>query len=94
MAKSYTLHITSVDGTNVKNYESVPAEMIPVPPVDSIYYEKLNVKEGYMNFGRIDACQIYLDTHDPQNAAGITGGILMKPGYSGFYGLWKILNAG
>jgi len=65
--KIYTLHITAGDGTSSLNYESYPVEMIPVPPIDSIYYEKLIIKEDYMNFGGIDACQIYLDTHDPQN---------------------------
>jgi len=63
----YTLHITVGDGTNSLNYESYPVEMIPVPPIDSIYYEKLIIKEDYINYGGIDACQIYLDTHDPQN---------------------------
>jgi len=63
----YTLHITAGDGTNSLNYESYPVEMIPVPPIDSIYYEKQIIKEDYLNYGGIDECQIYLDTHDPQN---------------------------
>ena len=65
--RTYMLHITSVDGTIVKNYESDPSEMIPVPAIDSIYYEKLVIREDYLDFGGIDACQIYLNTHDPQN---------------------------
>ena len=63
----YTLRITAGDGINSLNYESYPVEMIAVPPIDSIYYEKLVVKEDYLNYGGIDECQIYLDTHDPQN---------------------------
>jgi hypothetical protein len=64
---TYTLHITSQNDVNYLNYESYPVEMIPVPPIDSIYYEKLVIKEDYMNYGGIDACQIYLDTSDPEN---------------------------
>lgn len=65
--RTYILHITSLEGTVVRNYESDPAEMIPVPEIDTIYYEKTVVREGYLDFGEIDACQIYLDTHDPEN---------------------------
>jgi len=69
------LHITSVDGTIVKNYESDPSEMIPVPAIDSIYYEKLVIREDYLDFGGIDACQIYLERMTPKIDAGITGGL-------------------
>ena len=41
--------------------------MKPVPPIDSVYYEKTVIKEGFENFFGIDGCNIYLDTHDPQN---------------------------
>jgi hypothetical protein len=64
---TYTLHISAQNDVNSLNYESYPVEMIPVPPIDSIYYEKLVIKEDYMNYGGIDACQIYLDTSDPEN---------------------------
>ena len=63
----YTLRITAGDDINSLNYESYPVEMVPVPPIDSIYYEKLVIKEDYVNYGGIDECQIFLDTHDPQN---------------------------
>jgi hypothetical protein len=65
--RTYTLHITGGEATNGYNYESDPVEMIPVPPIDSIYFEKLVIKEDYRNYGEIDACQIYLDTYDPKN---------------------------
>jgi hypothetical protein len=45
-------------------YESGFIEMIQVPQIDSIYYEKTDV-DSY--FGIINGCQIYLDTHDPLN---------------------------
>jgi hypothetical protein len=40
-------------------------EMKPVPPIDSVYYEKTVIKPDYDGFFGIDGCQIYLDTHDP-----------------------------
>ena len=64
---TYTLHIKTGDGSNSINYESYPVEMKPVPPIDSIYYEKIVLKDDYLNYGGVDACQIYLNTYDPQN---------------------------
>lgn len=63
----YTLRISANNGRNIINYESSPVEMKPVPPIDSIYYEKTVIKEGYENYFGIDGCNIYLDTHDPEN---------------------------
>lgn len=63
----YTLHITTKEGSNLSDYVSDSVEMIPVPPIDSIYYEKIIIKDDYINYGGINACQIYLDTYDPQN---------------------------
>jgi len=40
IGKFYTLHIGIKEGNIYMNYESTPMEMGPVPPVDSIYYEK------------------------------------------------------
>lgn len=62
IGRTYTLHIRTTDG---RNYESIPMEMKPVPPIDSIYYEKTVIKEREGFFHSIDGCQIYLDTHDP-----------------------------
>ena len=63
----YTLGISTNNGSSIINYESLPVEMKPVPPIDSVYYEKTVIKEGYKNFFKIDGCNIYLDTHDPEN---------------------------
>jgi len=38
--------------------------MRPVPPVDSIYYEK---RDFVINDEHNEGCQIFLDTHDPSN---------------------------
>jgi hypothetical protein len=59
----YTLHL-STNSDNL-NYESLPIEMKAVPPIDSLYYEKKVVEQPYENFKGIDACQIFLNTHDP-----------------------------
>jgi hypothetical protein len=64
--RSYTLEITTAGG-NGFHYRSTAMEMIPVPPIDSLYYEKIIIEEKYENFPGVDACQIYLDTHDPLN---------------------------
>jgi hypothetical protein len=64
IGRMYTLHVrTTADYGNL-NYESLPMEMKPVPPIDSIYYEK----KVYVTWPRpVEGCQIYLDTHDPAN---------------------------
>ncbi|MCJ7449940.1 MAG: DUF4249 domain-containing protein [Bacteroidales bacterium] len=59
--RTYTLHITS---SGNHNYESFPVEMIPVPPVDTLYYEKESYELSHMF---VEGCSIYLDTHDPTN---------------------------
>jgi hypothetical protein len=63
VGRFYTLHITK---QNI-NYESVPMEMKPVPPIDTIYYEKTVIEEPFENSKGINGCQIYLNTHDPSN---------------------------
>jgi hypothetical protein len=67
VGRFYTLGIVSNNGTNITNYESFPMEMKPVPPIDSVYYEKTVIKEGVENYFGIDGCNIFLDTHDPEN---------------------------
>lgn len=59
----YTLHIR----INNLTYESDPVEMKPVPLIDSVYYEKINIEKPYQYFKGVDACQIYLNTHDTAN---------------------------
>jgi hypothetical protein len=66
IGRSYTLHITTYSTSN-RNYESFPVEMKPVPQLDSLYYEKTVIEPASENFKGINGCQIYLDTHDPEN---------------------------
>ena len=64
VGRQYSLHIqTTTDSVNL-SYESLPVEMKPVPPIDSIYYEK----QVYVTWPQpVEGCQIYLDTHNPAN---------------------------
>jgi hypothetical protein len=66
VGRFYTLHINTNDANNNLNYESYALEMKPVPPIDSVYYEKKTIKE----IGGIpseEGCQVYLNTFDPAN---------------------------
>jgi hypothetical protein len=41
-------------------------ELTPVPAIDSLFYEKVVIREEDLSTGqRIDGCEIYLNTHDP-----------------------------
>jgi hypothetical protein len=67
VGRTYTLHISTNTGFDNLTYESVPVRMLPVPPVDSLFYEKKVIREPFENFRGADGCQVYLSTHDPQN---------------------------
>ena len=41
IGRFYTLHVSTNSSDNNLNYESFPMEMKRVPPIDSVYYEKL-----------------------------------------------------
>jgi hypothetical protein len=66
IGRKYTLHVkTNNSYINNYSYESMPMELRPVPPIDSIYYEKVVTKpvDGY--FQAEEGARIYLNTHDP-----------------------------
>ncbi len=63
--RKYTLHFTSLEADGMRNYESIPMKMKPVPPIDSIYYEKRDYTYSYLPY---EGCQIYLDTHDQEDS--------------------------
>jgi hypothetical protein len=67
IGRFYTLHINTNSANNNLNYESFPMEMKPVPPIDSVYYEKVTIQESNEFSGGSEGCQIYLNTHDPTN---------------------------
>jgi hypothetical protein len=67
IGRSYSLHISTNIAYNNLNYESYPMEMKFVPAIDSIYYEKITMKERSDGSPSAEGCQIYLDTHDQTN---------------------------
>jgi len=50
--------------TPMGNYASDYCELVGVPPVDSVYYEKEFIKYNPAG-GIVEGCQIYLDAYDP-----------------------------
>jgi hypothetical protein len=64
IGRIYTLHITS----NIPDYHfytSYPMEMTPVPPIDSLYYEKEKITDYGNLLVNQEGCQIFLNTKDP-----------------------------
>ena len=66
IGRFYTLHITTNLG-NSQNFESYAMELKPVPPIDSVYYEKVVFSESNGASAGQEGCKIFVDTHDPEN---------------------------
>jgi hypothetical protein len=67
VGRKYTLHINTNNATAKHySYESVPMEMKSVPPIDSLYYEKVVIKEKDESSAPQEGCQVYLNTHDSE----------------------------
>jgi hypothetical protein len=65
VGRKYTLHInTNNSMANHYSYESKPMEMRSVPPIDTVFYEKVVIKEKEEYSGPKEGCQVYLNTHD------------------------------
>jgi hypothetical protein len=63
----YTLHINTNNALPTHySYESMPVEMIAVPPIDSLYHEKVLIKEKDEFSGAKEGSQVYLNTKDLQ----------------------------
>lgn len=67
IGRFYTLHISTKTSFNNYSFESYPMEMKPVPPIDSVYYEKVSIPNDEMISRVLEGCQIYLNTHDAEN---------------------------
>jgi hypothetical protein len=65
IGRSYTLHITG-GSLNNNHFESYPMELKSVPPIDTLYYEKVTLAE-VGGTSTAEGCQIYFNTHDPTN---------------------------
>ena len=63
----YTLHISTNAASNNASYQSYPMEMKPVPPIDSLYYEKVAFELKSDGTASKEGCQIFLNSHDPTN---------------------------
>lgn len=63
IGEKYKLHIK----TDKFSYESLPMELKPVPPIDTLFYRKIEIKPKDAFSNVTDACQIYLESHDPSN---------------------------
>jgi len=67
IGRFYTLHLKAVVNGEDLNYISYPMELKPVPPIDSIYYERVTISHDIANEPFQEGCKIYLDTHDSKN---------------------------
>ena len=66
VGRKYKLRIiTNNTGTENFTYESGFVEMLPVPPVDTLYWDKVEIKIPYRPLR--EGCNIYIDSHDPDN---------------------------
>jgi hypothetical protein len=69
IGRTYILHIETNDPSRTYNtYESLPMEMNPVPPIDSIYYEKIDTEVDDNGKTLKQACQVYLNTFDQSSS--------------------------
>ncbi len=62
--RKYALFIDSYVGDCASPY----CEMVPVPPIDSVYYEKVLIKTNELGLP-VEGCQIYVDTHDETDSS-------------------------
>lgn len=66
IGRKYTLHVNTNNATETHySYESKQVEMKSVPPIDSLFYEKITINEQTPNSGPEEGCQVYLNTFDP-----------------------------
>lgn len=62
--RKYALFVDTYMGDCASPY----CELVPVPPIDSIYYEKIIVKINELG-NPVEGCDIFVDTHDPSGKA-------------------------
>jgi hypothetical protein len=66
VGREYTLHINTNNSTITHySYESLPMLMWAVPPIDSLFHEKVVIKEKDEFSGAREGSQVYLNTIDP-----------------------------
>ncbi|MDF1560200.1 MAG: DUF4249 domain-containing protein [Bacteroidales bacterium] len=69
IGRTYTLLIDAGNAFDTRyTYMSLPMEMKPVPPIDTIYFEK-QVMPGSEGSSHLEeGCQVYLNTLDPEGS--------------------------
>lgn len=67
VGRYYTLHIQTNSSHHILNYKSAPMLMKPVPPIDSVYYERVVLSRASDGYPLGEGCKVYLNTHDPEN---------------------------
>jgi hypothetical protein len=68
VGRYYTLHIHTNATHHNLNYKSAPVLMKPVPPIDSVYYERVVLSQATDGYPSGEGCKVYLNSHDPKNA--------------------------
>ena len=65
IGRRYTLNVvTTSPATKFHTYRSLPMELKPVPPIDSLYYEKVVIRERDDNGPKMEGCNIFLNSYD------------------------------
>jgi hypothetical protein len=67
IGRTYTLHVNSGPSRKNVNYVSIPVLLKQVPPIDTVFYEKVVLGRAADGYPSDEGCQIYLATHDPEN---------------------------
>jgi hypothetical protein len=66
VGRIYTLHIDAGNAFGTRfTYMSMPMEMKPVPPIDTIWFEKQAMPGTEGSSHPEEGCQVYLNTTDP-----------------------------
>jgi hypothetical protein len=67
IGRYYVLHINAGALRNYSSYESSPMLLRPVPPIDTVYYERLILDRAIDGMPTKEGAQVYLDTYDKEN---------------------------
>ncbi len=62
--RKYALFLDTFMGDCASPY----CELVPGPPIDSVYYEKVLIKTSELGLP-VEGCQIYVDTHDQADSS-------------------------
>ena len=67
VGRTYTLHIKTNLSRNNLSYKSLPVLLKPVPPIDTVYYEKVVLSRADDGWPTGEGCQIYINTANTDN---------------------------